>query len=110
MTEGRVIIEPYQVMDDFVTEVGRIDQVGPDLYRVLLVSCEPCSIDGSLERVLKAKLFMTSEAMQAIVESARIDRSYAVGLARRAMRLCQGLLGDAEEVEEYRRQLATALY
>ena len=66
MTEGRVIIEPYQVMDDFVTEVGRIDQVGPDLYRVLLVSCEPCSIDGSLERVLKAKLFMTSEAMQAI--------------------------------------------
>ena len=51
-----------------------------------------------------------AEAMQAIVASARIDRSYADGLARRAMRLCQGLLGDAEEVEEYRRQLATALY
>lgn len=50
------------------------------------------------------------EALLAIVDSAREDRAFGDGLARRGMLLCQGVVSDAELVETYRRQLATLLY
>ena len=49
-------------------------------------------------------------ALQSVIESARLDRGFGDGLARRAMRLAQGTLGDTDMVDEYRRQLATLLY
>jgi len=51
-----------------------------------------------------------AEALAGIVESAREDRSFGEGLARRAMLLCQGVVQDAEMVDLHRRQLATLLY
>lgn len=51
------------------------------------------------------------DTLEAIVDSAREDRSYGDGLARRAMMLCQALWPDqADLVDEYRRRLATLLY
>jgi putative thioredoxin len=50
------------------------------------------------------------DALRAIVESARADRTYGGGLARQAMLLLQGTLGPTESVDEFRRQLATLLY
>lgn len=51
------------------------------------------------------------EALQAIVDSAREDRDYGNGMARRAMLLCQAVAGPQEDlVDDYRRQLATLLY
>ena len=50
------------------------------------------------------------EALEAVVASAAEDRDYADGLARNAMRLFQGTLGESELVDEYRRRLATLLY
>ena len=50
------------------------------------------------------------DALEAIVASAAEDRDYADGLARSAMRLCQGTLGESDLVDEYRRRLATLLY
>ena len=50
------------------------------------------------------------DALQAIVASAREDRSYGAGLARRAILLCQITLEDQDLVDDYRRQLAILLY
>jgi putative thioredoxin len=49
-------------------------------------------------------------ALVSIVESARVDKSFGAGLARQAMRLCQGMVDESETVDVYRRQLATLLY
>jgi thioredoxin-like negative regulator of GroEL len=57
-------------------------------------------LDGGLEA-----------AMDLILESVRADRTFAGGLARQAMLLCFVVFGeDREELDTYRRQLATLLY
>ncbi len=50
------------------------------------------------------------QAMSRVLDSVREDRSFADGIARRAMLLCQGVVVDAGMVESYRRQFATLLY
>lgn len=49
-------------------------------------------------------------ALAGIVDSAREDRAFGEGLARRGMLLCQGVIDDIDLVDGYRRQLATLLY
>jgi len=50
-------------------------------------------------------------AMDLILESVALDRGFAGGLARRAMLCCFAVFGeDREELDAYRRRLATLLY
>lgn len=58
------IHEPFAITDDLVTEVGRITEIAPNLYRVILIAREPCVYNGTMERVAKCKLIMTGEAMR----------------------------------------------
>lgn len=59
------IIEPVVISEDFVTEIGRIEEMAPNLYRVTICARQRCDYDRErYESVIKAKLFMTGEAMQ----------------------------------------------
>lgn len=50
-------------------------------------------------------------AMDGVLASVAADKGFRGGLARKAMLLCFSLLGeDSEEIDDYRRRLATLLY
>lgn len=50
-------------------------------------------------------------AMDAVLESATVDRDFQDGLARKAMLVCFAVVGeDDERLDAYRRRLATLLY
>lgn len=50
-------------------------------------------------------------ALDALLDSARLDRAAANGMARRAMLVCFAVIGEDEEIsDDYRRRLTTVLY
>ena len=103
-----------EALSGFPEESTRI-QERENLENGLEFLCAVISTDTSAGRLLSEArdAFLAGrypEALAGIVDSAREDRAFGDGLARRAMLLCQGVVRDADLVDAHRRQLATLLY
>lgn len=60
------LAEPIAVIDTFATGVGRIEEVAPNLYRLVLVVDQHTAYDGSRERVIVARIVCTGEMLTAL--------------------------------------------
>jgi len=60
------ITEPIAIIDTFATGVARIEEVAPNLYRLVLVSEQQAAYDSGRERVVVAKIVCTGEMLAAL--------------------------------------------
>jgi putative thioredoxin len=107
---ARAAIDGFPEEDERFDEAQRIggalawleaplSDTGPEAERHL-AAARRHFLDGAL-----------GEAMNAVLDSVRADKSFRSGLARQAMLLCFAVVGEqSEELDDFRRTLATLLY
>lgn len=79
------MIEAAAIPDIFVSGVGRVETLAPNLFRVSYYAAQRNAYDGSPEQVLVAKFIVTFEtllAMSAATLEKRGACDEAIGLAR----------------------------
>ena len=77
------LIEPAVILDTFVSGVGRVEELSPNLYRVSYYAKHKSAYDGSEENVLVAKFIVTFETMLAMAGATvekRIISNDALGI------------------------------
>lgn len=64
------ITEPIVIQDTFATNIGRMDKIGPDLYRVYFTCRQTMLYDNTAEQVVVARLVVTASALADMVAAA----------------------------------------
>lgn len=63
------LIEPAVILDTFVSGVGRVEELSPNLFRISYYAKHKSAYDGSDENVLVAKFIVTLETILAMARS-----------------------------------------
>lgn len=59
-------IEPVFIQDIYISDVADVEELSPNLYRVLFYTSGKCVFDGSTENAISAKLVMSGDTLAKI--------------------------------------------
>jgi hypothetical protein len=68
--EAMPLIEPYAVPDTFASGVAFVEELAPNLFRVVLCAEGRQTYGNERERAVVARLIVTGEALASIAQSA----------------------------------------